>query len=321
MAQYRVMRTLLVGLLLATLTACSQDESDTLVFVFQKQKDPAQIRTSAELVASYLSEVLHQKVQIFVPTSYAASVQAIVSKKADIAYVSAIPFLLAKRDAGAELLLAEQRVDSRGMARTDYESVFVVAKDSELHAMEDLVAKASELRMAFTSRTSTSGYVMANWRLVQEGLLVPGQDPREVFASVVFGGNYTLALQEVLEGRADVCAVSYYTVEGPAAGRYLKSEQLDRLRILARTPGVPTHLVCVRRDLEDDLKWQIREALLSLSRERPILLEDVYGAKKLVEVDPEHHVLKAAQAAQYLGGFGVSLDQLVGQPPGKKGNS
>lgn len=304
-----------VGALLA-LNACS--ESDSLVFVFQKQKDPTQIQDSADKVASYLSEKLHHKVDIFVPASYSASVQAMVSKKADIAYLSAIPFLLAKRDAAAELLLAEQRVDVLGIPRTDYDSVFVVQKNSSLQSIEDLAAQASDLRIAFTSRTSTSGYVMANWRLIEHGVLNLGQDPHEVFASVAFAGSYTLALQQVLEGRADLCAVSYYTVEGPSAQKYLKPEQLDRLRILARTPGVPTHLICVRGDLAADLKGRIKDALLSLSRERPALLQDVYGAKKLVEVDPEQHLLKAVEAMQSLKQFGVTLDQLVTTPAQKK---
>ena len=311
-----------LGTMSIALTACSEGPADEpLVFIFQKQKDPTQIRVSADHVASFLSEKLQREVRTEVPTNYSASVQALVSKKADIAYVSAIPFLLAKRDANAELLLAEQRVDSAGNARTDYDSVFVVPKDSALQSIEDLVAKASELRMAFTSRTSTSGYVMANWRLVQEGLLTSGQNPADAFASVAYAGSYTLALQEVLEGRADICAVSYYTIEAPSAQKYLKPEDMDRLRILARTPGVPTHLICVRGDLSDDLKARIKDALLSLSDERPKLLEDVYGAKTLVEVDPEQHVIKAAEAARYLGRIGVGLDELVRKPAKKKDRS
>lgn len=276
-------------------------DPDHLVFVFQKQKDPATIAESAEKVAQVLSKELGLAVKTVVPTDYAATVQALVSQKADIAYVSAIPFLLARRDAGATLLLAEQRADASGQLRTDYDSVFVARKDSSLNSMEDIVKNARDLRMCFTSTTSTSGYVMAYRRLVNEGLLKPGQNPGTVFKSVVFGGSYSLALEQVLDGRADLCAVSFYTVEGETANRYLRQEQLDQLKIVARTPGVPTHLVCARGGLSDGLKSRIRQALLKLSHDHPDLLADVYGAKSLVEVHEDDHVATAIEAMKYLG--------------------
>ncbi len=278
-----------------------EQQGEPLVVVFQKQKDPVQIAQDAKAVGEFLSKELGRPVQIHVPTSYSASVQALISKKADVAYVSSIPFLLAKRDGDAELLLAEVRPDAQGQERTDYDSVFVVRKDSPLQSMDDLVKNAGDLRFCFTSRTSTSGYVMAYRRLVNEGLLEPGQDPSTVFAAVDFGGGYTQALQQVLDNRADVCAVSFYTMEGPTADKYLKPEERDQLRILARTPGVPTHLICVRGGMDDEQKQQIKAALLKLSQEHSELLSDVYGAKELKEVDPAEHVAPAVEAMEYLG--------------------
>jgi len=278
-----------------------QDDPSQLVFVFQKQKDPAEIQDHAAKVAAYLTAELGMPVKTYVPTAYSASVQALVSGSADVAYVSSIPFLLARRDAGAQLLLAEVRTDIQGNPRTDYDSVFVVRKDSPLQSIDDLIAKASDLRMVFTSTTSASGYVMAYRRFVNEGLLKPKQDPKEVFASATFGGSYTQALQQVLDGRGDVCAVSYYTVEGPRADVYLSKEQRDQLRVLARTPGVPTHLICVRGGLSDGLKQRIKTALLKLSDDQPELLADVYGAKQLTQVDEDEHVAAAVEALKYLG--------------------
>ena len=312
---------LFVGLFLAALVGCSQSDPTQfrpLVFVFQKQKNPDQIQAAATRMASYLRQKLGTTVKTFVPTSYSASVQALISKQADIAYVSAIPFMLAKRDAGVELLLAEQRIDVHGVARTDYDSVFVVHKDSPLQSMDDLASQASQLRMAFTSPQSTSGYVMANWRLIKEGVLKPSQNPQNAFAAATFAGSYTQALQQVLDQRADVCAVSYYTVEGPSAKKYVTQQELKSLRVLARTPGVPTHLICVRHELDATLKARIKKALLDLNHEHPSLLEDVYGAKQLVEVDSEQHLAKAVEAAGFLQHLGITIDRLVDKTKIKK---
>ena len=64
-------------------------------------------------------------------------------------------------------------------------------KDSPLKSIEDLKKNASDTSFVFTSPTSTSGYVFAYKRLVDEGLLKPKQEPKSVFKSVSFGGSYT----------------------------------------------------------------------------------------------------------------------------------
>ncbi len=274
----------------------ASDSPEKLVFLFQKQRNPEQTRANADAAAAFLSERLGIEVEAVVPGSYAASVQALVSGQADVAYVSSLPFLLARRDADARLLVAEVREDPTGVERTNYDSVWVVRADSDLMDMSDVAERASDLTLCFTSATSTSGFVMASLRLVRERILEPGQDAAEVFDSVAYGGGYSGALNEVLAGRADLCAVSYYTVEGPNSDLYVTPERRDELRIIARTPEVPTHLICVRGGVSAELSERITAALLALSDERADLLESVYGAAELREVDEDEHVAAAVEA-------------------------
>ena len=276
----------------------SGEAPERLVFVFQKQKDPASLREASEKVGQALTQRLGVPVEVVVPGGYSASVQALVSGTADVAYVSSLPFLLARRDGGAEMILAEQRDDAKGVTRTEYDSLMVVREESPLKTIDDLKARAGQTTFCFTSPTSTSGYVFARLRLVREGILSKGQDPKEVFGEVAFGGGYTQALREVVDGRADVAAVSFYTIEGPKADVYLPAEDRARLRVLARTPGVPTHLVCVRKGLSDEWKNKIREALLAIAEEDPGLLSDVYGTARFVRVDEDTHVASAVEAIE-----------------------
>jgi phosphonate transport system substrate-binding protein len=273
----------------------------SLVFVFQKQKDPAAIQQAADRVAVALGKRLGKPVEVIVPGDYAASVQALVSGRADIAYVSSLPFLLARRDGGARLLLAEQRIDARGKPRTDYDSVFVVRADSPLKSFADVKRQARNLRFAFTSATSTSGYVMPYARMVQEGLLKRAQKPEAAFKQVSYAGGYTQALEQVAASRADVAAVSDYTMEGPKADVYLSADKRAQLRILERTPGVPTHLVAARGTLDPKLRLQIAQALLDLSVKAPDLLSDVYGSSALVRVNDRAHVAQTVAAIRDTG--------------------
>jgi phosphonate transport system substrate-binding protein len=265
---------------------------EKLVIAFQKQKDPTKIQAGAERIGALLSAKIGIPVEVVVPASYSASVQALVSNKVQVAYVSALPFIMARAEAPVELLLAEVRDN-----RTEYDSVFVVRKDDPAQTLADLRGR----RMMFTSPTSTSGYVMAYSRLVNEGLLQKREDPAKFFSEVGFAGGYDRALMAVFNGQSDVCAVSYYTVEGPKADLYSTAEMRAGLRVLARTPGVPTHLLCMRSDLPADFKEQLRTAFLAISAENPEVLADVYGAARFEAVDSDAHVAKGVEALENTG--------------------
>ena len=270
-------------------TAPAIDESTAparIVFAFQKQKDPGQIREAAERVAGDLSRRVGVPIEIQIPASYSASVQALVSGKVQAAYLSAIPYLLARQEAGVRIAVAEVRD-----GRTEYDSVFVVAKDSPFQSLADLRGK----RMMFTSPTSASGYVMPYARLVQDGLIEKRADPTTFFSHAGFAGAYDRALLSVANGQADVAAVSGYTMEGPKADLYGGPDLRAKLRILARTPGVPTHMVALRSDLPAALQEKLIAALMVLGAEQPDLLADVYGASSFTPVG-ESHVASAERA-------------------------
>jgi phosphonate transport system substrate-binding protein len=297
----RIFVVLILLCLSATSAFARPANPPELVVLFQRQKDPAAIKASADKVADYLGAKLNRKVTVVVPGDYAASVQALVSERADVAYLSSLPYLLARRDAGAKLLLAETRAGPQGALKTSYDSVFVVRKDSPLKTWADVRRESKKLRMAFTSSTSTSGYVFPYARLVQEKWLKPGAKPDTVFAQTMFAGGYTQALEQVVAGRADIAAVSDYTMEGPKADVYLDGAKRADLRIISRTPGVPTHVLAVRKGLDAKLIAQLRTALIQLAKDYPALLSEVYGAQGLAVVKETAHVqatISAIKATQ-----------------------
>jgi phosphonate transport system substrate-binding protein len=269
-----------------------------LVLVLQKQKDPEKIKSSAEKLALELGALLGRKVDTVVPGGYEGSVEALISGQADAAYLSSLPFLLARRDGGARLILAERRPKPDGTSTTSYESVVVVSKDSPLTSLEDVQAKASSLRIAFTSATSTSGFVFPLAEMVRRGWIAPGEKAEKIFASVTYAGGYTQALSQVVQGRADLAFVSGYTLEGPTADTYLPKEDRDKLRILGRIDGVPTHLVAVNKNMSEEDANTLADALIRLSHEHVELLSEVYGAKELVKVDEDAHVAATVRAIE-----------------------
>lgn len=260
-------------------TAEAGKTPERLIFSFQRQKDPAQVKADAERVAKILSDEIGIPVEVQVPTAYSATVQALVSERAHVAYLSSTPFILAEREAPVEVMVAEER-----KGKTTYDAVFVVRADSTYRTLADLKGKT----MAFTSPTSASGYVFPYGEMVKEGLLEAGAKPETFFGKTLFAGGYDRALQAVVRGQADVAAVSDYTVEGDKTDKYISKEDLAQLRVLFRVPNVPTHLIAVRADLAPELKAKIKAALLKLSETQPEALADVYGASKFVSAEGNH---------------------------------
>ncbi len=282
---------------------------DTVTFAFQPQANPQALAPDADEMAKYMSEQIGVEVEVFLPTSYAAVVEALRSKNADVAYFGGWPYLIAHQKAGAELLAAEER-----NGNPYYYSRWYVQKDSDIESVADLEGRA----VAFTAPTSASGYLFPLAKFIEKTSMETGDDPKDYFSEVIYGGGYQQSLQALLNGRVDATAVSGYAPE-----IYLSDEELESLRVLAKQGPVPTHGVAVRSALPDELKTNIKEAFLSLNdSEHQELLTSLYGAKRLVERSHDAHVKSLADALETVGaeqdieGFGAGSGSARGSGSG-----
>lgn len=276
------------------------DESgpDEIVFAFQPQENPEALSPDADRLAEYMTDQIGIESKVFLPTSYAAVVEALRSKNADVAYFSGWPYLIAHQKADAELLVVEER---RG--NPFYHSQWHVKADSDIETVADLKDKA----VSFTSPTSTSGYLFPVAKVIEEGPMETGDDPKEFFSEVVYAGGYQQSLMALVNGRVDAAAASDYSYE-----QYLDDDQRKQVRVLSKQGPVPTHGIAVRSALPDEVKTSIKEAFLKLNEDKHNdLLESIYGAEKLVERTHQEHVSPLEEALELVGeeqdieGFGA----------------
>jgi phosphonate transport system substrate-binding protein len=268
-------------------------DPEKLIFAFQKQKQPDELKAAAEKMALVLAKEIGKTVEILIPTSYSTSVQGLISGKVHVAYMDSLPFVLARKETKVEIIAVEKR-----NGRTDYDSLIVVKKGSPIAKLADLKGK----KMAFTSQTSTSGYLMPFSRLVHEKQLSEPQELEKYFTQILYAGGYDKALQAVTKGQTDAAAFSDYVIEGKKADLYGTQTEREQIQVLARTPGVPTHLIALKSDLSLALKKKIQAALLKVTKENPELLSSVYGAAELiVPANPEAHVARTLQALKDTG--------------------
>lgn len=263
-------------------------ETTKLTFAFQPQENPEGLELSTKKLAEYIEKETGIEAEIFVPTSYAAVVEALRNDHADVAYFSGWPYLVAHHSAGMELLVAEER-----SGKPFYYSQWYVAADSDYESLADLKGKP----IAFTSQTSTSGYLFPLAKVIQEGHLETGQDPKEFFSEVLFAGGYESALKSLVAGKVEAAAASDYAPE-----RYLSEEEVKSIRVLTKQGPAPTHGIAIKSKLPAEVKDKVRKALLNLNaEENRELLKSIYGAEKLVERTHDEHVKALAEAQEAVG--------------------
>ena len=262
----------------AELDEASDDEPrGTLTFAFQPQENPDGMALDTERFAEFIGEQTGFEVEIFLPTNYSAVVEALRSDNADVAYFSGLPYMMAHTMADAELLVVEERDGN-----PYYYSQWYTLNDHDIEDLSDLEGRS----IAFTSPTSTSGYLFPLAEVIDRGHLEENGDPKDFFGDVVFAGGYQQALLSLINGRVEAAAASDY-----ALLQYLDEDQRDMIKVITEQGPVPTHGLAVRGGLDADVVDEIREALLMLNQpEYSELLSSVYGAEKLVVQDHDTHV-------------------------------
>lgn len=260
-------------------------EKIKLTFAFQPQENPEGLSLNAEQFAEFIAEKTGYEAEVFIPTSYAAVVEALRSENADVAYFSGLPYLRAHELAGAELLVVEER---RG--NPYYYSQWYARKDSDIEGLGDLKGRA----IAFTSPTATSGYLFPMAQVIDDGFAEKKSDPMDYFGNVIFAGGYEQALLALVNGQVEAAAASDYSFQ-----LYLSEEQQEQLKVIKRQGPVPTHGLAIRSALPQEVKDAVRQALLALNEEEnQELLKSVYGAEKLVEREHDEHVGALSRALE-----------------------
>ena len=270
-------------------------EIEKIIFAFQPQENPEGLELNTKKLAEFMQKETGIPSEAFTPTTYAAVVEALRNDNAHVAYFSGWPYLIAHNTADVELLVVEER-DGNPF----YFSQWYVAKDSDIKTLADLKGKD----IAFTSQTSTSGYLFPLSKVIEEGHLKTGQDPKEFFGEVLFAGGYESALKALAEGKVEAAAASDY-----APGRYLSEEEQGKIRVLTKQGPAPTHGIAIKSNLPPEVKAKVKAAFLKLNEpEHKELLKSIYGAEKLVVRTHDEHVA-ALDKAQKLVGADYPLDK------------
>ncbi len=282
----------------ATPTEAAQAPVKEITIAFATRRDTKDLQTKVDQATAILSKEIGMPVKGVIGDE-TASVEALRANRANVAFVSGRSALKAEQLAGAKMYLAEVRADYSG-GKT-YKSIFVVPVDSPLKTLDDLQKNVEQLRgkrMAFTSRSSGSGFIFPVSELVGRKLVDGPDRLDQFFGQVTYGDGYSSALQAVLRDQADVAVVSEYALLPP----WVTEEEGKKLRVLHSVPEVPAHGISIDDSVPADVREKLVNAFLKFNEpQNNELFRSLYNSTQLVKVDHEAHLASMRTAIQRAG--------------------
>lgn len=285
---------------------------DELIIGFVPSREADALVETIQPVADALSEALGIPVTGIVSTDYTALVTAMETGQAQIGAFGPFSLLQARDRAGAEIILQSERFGS-----STYHTQFMTNNPDKYCDDEPVVSdeefgwlncngtadadtgpvgleKVGEIEpgttFSFVEQASASGYIFPATILKAQGIdYVEGIDP-------IFAGGHDTSVVAVCEGDAEV-GVAFDDARGAAE---TECDVASNVVVFAYGPEIPNDGWAVAGDLPDELKAQIKQALLDYAgtEEGQATLEAIYEITGLVEADQEAFTIVEEAAAE-----------------------
>jgi len=241
-----------------------------LVMAFTPSRDPTALQESADAFVAVLARLSGVPVRAQVASDYAGVIEALRSRRVDLAFVHPVGYVLARREAGCEILVRDVWEN-----RTAYKASFYVREASGIKHIEELRGRT----VAFVDPASSSGYIYPMVLLMKRGL-IRDRDPKTFFKDALFAGTHEAALRAVLQGRVDAA-----TTFDMAPQVHLKDPALvAQLVSIAETPEIPEAGICARPGLPPAAVQALKRALLGMKKpEHATALKGIYDIDGFVE--------------------------------------
>jgi phosphonate transport system substrate-binding protein len=285
-------------------------ESNPIQVYFVPSVEAQVITTGGEVMAAALKEATGLNFEVFVPTSYAATVEAMcAAPDRSMGFIPAAGYVIASNRCGVAVEAAAVR---RGW--NVYWAAYIVRRDSDIYTWGDLAGRS----WAYPDAGSTSGFIVPSVELQAAGI-EPGerveagghnQVVQAVYSGEVefgttffspplvpgarwrIGDNpepYDLTVDESrLDGDGNLFIGDIRILDARANIRETAPDVVDQVRILRLSSPIPNDTLSFAPDFPAELKAQIMEAVYAFAETeawaQSIGSEDFYGWSGLAPI-------------------------------------
>jgi phosphonate transport system substrate-binding protein len=278
---------------------------------FVPSVDAEVIVTGGQLVADALTQATGLNFEVSVPTSYAATIEAMcAAPDASMGFIPAAGYVIANNRCGVEVGASAVR-----FGWPVYWAEYIVRRDSPIYSFGDLAGKT----WAYGDVTSTSGYIVPSVELQKAGIEVgdtveTGGHNQTVLA--VYNGEadfgttffspallpgaawrvgdlaepYDLTVDESYIGEdGNLWVGDVRVLDARANVRDTAPDIVDQVRILRISAPIPNDTLSFGPDFPPELRQQIMDALIAFSGteewKQSLGSSDFYGWTTLQPID------------------------------------
>lgn len=272
-------------------------EANPIKFFFLPSVDAKMLSDKAALVKTYLETNTPYKYSVAVPSSYVAVVEAFGTKRADVAAINTFGYLLAHARYGVESRLTVVR-----FGEETYKAQILTKTAGPIKTLEDLAGK----KVAYVDPSSTSGYLMPAQLFKSKGIKL---------GETVFAKKHDNVVTMIYQGSVDAGATFY---SPPAEGKIQDARRLvktqfpdveEKIKILALTDSIPNDPIAFRKELPEEIKTAIVNALMNFvkTQEGKDTFYALYGVTDLkLSTDSTYDGVRTL-----LSSLGMTADSLV----------
>ncbi|MBI4189124.1 MAG: putative selenate ABC transporter substrate-binding protein [Betaproteobacteria bacterium] len=247
---------------------------------------PTELQRKFAPLGKYLETEIGMKVEFIPVSDYAAVVEALASRKLDMAWLGGFTFVQARlRTGNANPII--QREEDRV-----FTSKFIADAASGINSLADLKGKD----FTFGSVSSTSGHLMPRYFLQQAKI-----NPEKDFKRVAYSGAHDATALQVESGKVAAGVLNASVWE-----KLVSEKKVDttKVKVIYTTPTYFDYNWTVRGDLGPVLVKKLTAAFLKLDAKNPAHKEimDLQRASRFVPANPDNYkgIESAARAAGLL---------------------
>jgi phosphonate transport system substrate-binding protein len=245
-------RKLLIGTAAAaasTVAFPSLAQQQALTVGLIPSEDSRAMIANSQKMMDMLSAALGMPVKPFVAADYNGVIEALRSKRLDVAYLGPFSYVLGATIAPIEAFAV---AETKKAGRTFYHSQIIAHKDSGIKTVADLKGR----NFAFVDPSSTSGHLFP-----KAGLMKAGFDADKDFGRVIFSGSHDSSAIAVQNKKIDAAAIADRILDAAINKGLAKREDLVEVWKSDPIPESPT---VWRTDLPADLKKRVQAAFLQV---------------------------------------------------------
>jgi phosphonate transport system substrate-binding protein len=246
--------------------------------------EPDDVKAVYEPLGDHLERELGMPVELTVPTSYPAVVEAMANDRLDLALFGGLTYVQARQRSEVVPLVTDVNPET---GTTKYDSVIAVPADSSVRTVADLRGKT----FAFGSPSSTSGSLYPSVMLEAAGI-----DYKRDLERAIYTGGHDATAAAVASGKVDAGGL-----EGRILRRLIDKGTVDgkKVRVIESSAPIEGYPWVARQSLDPGVRKRIARVFLELRDAKLLALLSAKGYER-VEASGYDYVEEKAKALDLL---------------------